>query len=236
MICEPVMGAGGVIVPPDSYFPKLRQICDQYDVLLIADEVITGFGRTGSWFALGHWDVEPDIVSFAKGVTSGYLPLGGNILSKRVHDAILNAPLDRRYMHAATYSGHPVCCAVGLRNVEIIESEGLVERAAAKGPRLQAALQETLGDLPNVGEVRGLGMMYGVELVADKATKAPALGVGVKVAREAMSRGLLARARPGSADPATGDTVCLCPPLSTPDEILDSIPKILRESITAAMR
>ena len=124
MIAEPVMGAGGVIVPPDSYFPKLRQICDQYDVLLIADEVITGFGRTGSWFALGHWDVEPDIVSFAKGVTSGYLPLGGNILSKQVHDAILNAPMDRRYMHAATYSGHPVCCAVGLRNVEIIEERG----------------------------------------------------------------------------------------------------------------
>lgn len=236
VICEPVMGAGGVIVPPDSYFPKLRQICDQYDVLLIADEVITGFGRTGRWFALGHWGVEPDIVSFAKGVTSGYLPLGGNILSKRVHDAILGAPLDRRYMHAATYSGHPVCCAVGLRNVEIIESEGLVERAAVKGPALLAALKQELGDLPNVGEVRGLGMMCGVELVADKATKAPALGVGVKVAREAMARGLLARARPGGADPATGDTVCLCPPLSTPDDILDSIPKILRESIIAATK
>jgi adenosylmethionine-8-amino-7-oxononanoate aminotransferase len=234
VICEPVMGAGGVIVPPDSYFPKLRQICDQYDVLLIADEVITGFGRTGRWFALGHWGVEPDIVSFAKGVTSGYLPLGGNILSKRVHDAILNAPLDRRYMHAATYSGHPVCCAVGLRNVEIIEQENLVERAAVKGPRLLAALQQELGDLPNVGEVRGLGMMCGVELVADKATKAPALGVGIKVAREAMARGLMARARPGGTDPATGDTVCLCPPLSTPDEILDSIPRILRESIVAA--
>ena len=108
VIAEPVMGAGGVIVPPESYFPKLREICDQYDVLLIADEVITGFCRTGRWFALGHWGVEPDIVSFAKGVTSGYLPLGGNILSSRVHQAILSAPMDRRYMHAATYSGHPV--------------------------------------------------------------------------------------------------------------------------------
>ena len=141
VICEPVMGAGGVIVPPDSYFPKLREICDKYDVLLIADEVITGFGRTGRWFALGHWGVEPDIVSFAKGVTSGYLPLGGNILSKRVHDAILDAPLDRRYMHAATYSGHPVCCAVGLRNVEIIDSEGLVDRAAVMGRRLLDSLE-----------------------------------------------------------------------------------------------
>ncbi len=113
VICEPVMGAGGVIVPPESYFPRLREICDRYEVLLIADEVITGFGRTGRWFALGHWGVEPDIVSFAKGVTSGYLPLGGIILSERVHDAILAAPMDQRYMHAATYSGHPVCCAVG---------------------------------------------------------------------------------------------------------------------------
>src|SRR5712672_2806829 len=236
VIAEPIMGAGGVIVPPESYFPKLRQICDQYDVLLIADEVITGFGRTGRWFALGHWDVEPDIVSFAKGVTSGYLPLGGNILSKRIHDAILNAPLDRRYMHAATYSGHPVCCAVGLRNVEIIESEGLVERAAVMGRRLIEGLRHELGELPNVGDIRGLGLMAGVELVTDKGTKAPALGVGVKVAREAMSRGLMMRARPGSAEPATGDTLCLCPPLSTPDEILDKIPQILREAVTAAMK
>src|SRR5205823_11339175 len=172
IIAEPVMGAGGVIVPPDSYFPKLREICDRYDVLLIADEVITGFGRTGRWFALGHWGVEPDLVSFAKGVTSGYLPLGGVIVSKRVHDALLAAPMDRRFMHAATYSGHPVCCAVGLRNVEIIENEGLVERAAVMGKRLLAAL-EGLRDLPVVGEVRGLGLMAGIELVTDRATKAP---------------------------------------------------------------
>ena len=142
VIAEPVMGAGGVIVPPPSYFPKLREICDRHDVLLIADEVITGFGRTGRWFALGHWGVEPDLVSFAKGVTSGYLPLGGVIASKRVHDAIESAPADRKFMHAATYSGHPVCCAVGLRNVEIIEEEGLVERAAVIGKRLLAGLEE----------------------------------------------------------------------------------------------
>ncbi|HLY47540.1 MAG TPA: aspartate aminotransferase family protein [Stellaceae bacterium] len=235
VICEPVMGAGGVIVPPDSYFPKLREICDKYEVLLIADEVITGFGRTGRWFALGHWGVEPDIVSFAKGVTSGYLPLGGIILSERVHDAILEAPMDRRYMHAATYSGHPVCCAVGLRNVQIIEDENLVERSGVAGRRLLAALEE-LYNLPNVGEVRGLGLMCGVELVADKSTKAPALGLGVKIAREAMARGLLVRARPGSADPQMGDTLCLSPPLSTPAEVLDKIPQILREAIIAATR
>src|SRR5438093_1201983 len=220
VICEPVMGAGGVILPPDTYFPKLREICDRHEVLLIADEVITGFGRTGRWFALGHWGVEPDIVAFAKGVTSGYLPLGGIILSKRVHDAILSAPTDRRYMHAATYSGHPVCCAVGLRNVQIIEDEHLVERAAEQGKRLLAGLEE-LYNLPNVGEVRGIGLMCGIELVADKSSRAPALGLGLKVSREAMARGLLVRARPGSADPVTGDVLCLCPPLSTPEETLD---------------
>src|SRR5947208_558459 len=177
VIAEPVMGAGGVIVPPPSYFPRLREICDRHNVLLIADEVITGFGRTGRWFALGHWGIEPDLVSFATGVTSGYLPLGGVIVSKRVHDALLAAPMDRRFMHAATYSGHPVCCAVGLPHVEIIESEGLVERAAVMGKRLITALNEHLADLPVVGEIRGLGMMAGIELVTDKGTRAPALGL-----------------------------------------------------------
>ncbi len=186
VIAEPVMGAGGVIVPPPSYFPRLREICDRHDVLLIADEVITGFGRTGKWFALGHWGVEPDLVSFAKGVTSGYLPLGGVIASKRVHEAIESAPADRKFMHAATYSGHPVCCAVGLRNVEIIETEGLVERAAVMGRRLLAGLEE-LRDLPVVGDVRGLGMMCGVELVTDRSTKAPALGLGGRFTREALT-------------------------------------------------
>src|SRR6267143_7033400 len=229
VIAEPVMGAGGVIVPPPSYFPRLREICDRHDVLLIADEVITGFGRTGRWFALGHWGIEPDLVSFAKGVTSGYLPLGGVLASKRVHEAIESAPLDRRFMHAATYSGHPVCCAVGLRNVEIIESEGLVERAAVMGRRLLAGL-EGLRDLSVVGDVRGLGMMAGIELVTDKGTKAPALGLAPKIGREAIARGLLVRPRAGSTDPAFGDTICLSPPLSTPTEILDKIPQILRES------
>src|SRR5271166_6421195 len=235
VIAEPVMGAGGVIVPPPTYFPRLRQICDRHDVLLIADEVITGFGRTGRWFALGHWGVEPDLVSFAKGVTSGYLPLGGVIASQRVHVAIESAPADRKFMHAATYSGHPVCCAVGLRNVEIIESEGLVERAAVMGRRLLAGLDQ-LRDLPVVGDVRGLGMMCGVELVADRNTKAPALGIGARVTREALARGLLPRIRAGSADPPIGDTICLAPPLMTPADVLDRIPEILREAIVAATR
>jgi putrescine---pyruvate transaminase len=232
IIAEPVMGAGGVIVPPPSYFPMLRQICDRHNVLLIADEVITGFGRTGRWFALGHWGVEPDLVSFAKGVTSGYLPLGGVIASKRVHEAIESAPADRRFMHAATYSGHPVCCAVGLRNVAIMEEEGLVERAAGMGKRLLAGLDE-LRNLPAVGDVRGLGMMCGVELVTDRGTKKPTVGLVPKITREALARGLVLRLRAGSADPPIGDTICVAPPLITPAETIDRIPEILRETILA---
>ncbi|MGD9744507.1 MAG: aspartate aminotransferase family protein, partial [Dongiaceae bacterium] len=189
VIAEPVMGAGGVIVPPASYFPKLREICDRHEMLLITDEVITGFGRTGKWFALGHWGVEPDITSFAKGVTSAYLPLGGVLISRKVHDTMLAAPADQKFMHAATYSAHPACCAVGLRNVELIEQEGLVENAAVMGRRLLAGL-ETLRDLAPVGDVRGLGLMCGVELVENKETRKPAIGLGGKIVREALSRGL----------------------------------------------
>jgi putrescine aminotransferase len=233
VIAEPVMGAGGVIVPPATYFPKLREICDRHDVLLIADEVITGFGRTGRWFALGRWNVEPDLLSFAKAVTSGYLPLGGVLVSKRVHDALQAAPADQKFMHAATYSGHPVCCAVALANLDIIEGEGLVERAGTMGARLLAGL-ETLRDLPQVGDVRGLGLMCGVELVADRATKAPALGLGAKIACAALADGLLLRIRAGSADPAIGDTICLAPPLSTPTDVIDRIPEIIRKAIAAS--
>jgi putrescine aminotransferase len=235
VIAEPVMGAGGVIVPPATYFPRLREICDRHGVLLIADEIITGFGRTGRWFALGHWGVEPDLLSFAKGVTSAYLPLGGVIVSRKVHQAMLEAPADQKFMHAATYSGHPACCAVGLRNVEIIERENLVERAALMGRRLLVGL-ESLADLPVVGDVRGLGMMCGVELVTSKDSKQPAIGLGGRVAREALSRGLIIRIRGGGAEPAIGDTICVAPPLTTPAETIDRIVDILRASILAATK
>jgi adenosylmethionine-8-amino-7-oxononanoate aminotransferase len=234
IIAEPVQGAGGVIVPPPTYFPRLREICDRHDVLLIADEVITGFGRTGRWFALGHWGIEPDLMSFAKGVTSGQLPLGGVLISKRVHEAIETAPADEKFMHAATYSGHPVCCAVGLANIEIIEREGLVERAAVMGERLQAGLQ-SLRPLPNVGDIRGIGMLGAIELVEDKATRVPAAGMGARVVAEAAKRGLIMRQRGASAGPpASGDSLCLAPPLITPESTIDRIIEIVGESIEAA--
>ena len=230
VIAEPVQGAGGVIVPPASYFPRLRQICDHHDVLLIADEVITGFGRTGRWFALGHWGVEPDIVSFAKGVTSGYLPLGGTILSRKVHQVLQDAPMEERYMHAATYSGHPTCCAVGLANIDLIEREGLVERAAVMGRKLLAGL-ETLRSFRIVGDVRGLGMMAAVELTQD------ANGLGARIITEAMERGLITRQRGAGnmGGMAANDTIMLAPPLMTPEPTLDRIVQILADSMTAVL-
>jgi adenosylmethionine-8-amino-7-oxononanoate aminotransferase len=235
IICEPVMGAGGVIVPPPTYFPRLRELCDRHGILLIADEVITGFGRTGKWFALGHWGIEPDLMSFAKGITSGYLPLGGVMISKQIHQAIEDAPMDEKFMHAATYSGHPVCCAVGLANIDIIERDGLVERAQVQGDRFRKGL-ETLMSLPAVGEVRGIGMLAAIELVEDKGSKKPAIGLGGKVVAEAGKRGLIMRQR-GASDgpPASGDTLVFAPPLMTPEATLDRIVQIVGESITAAM-
>src|SRR4029077_14630396 len=131
VVAEPVQGAGGVIVPPADYFPLLRQVCDRHGLLLIADEVITGFGRTGRWVALEHWNVRPDMMIFAKGVTSGYLPLSGVMLTRSVHDTLKS--VKGPFAHGFTYSGHPTACVVSLRNLQIIEDEGLVEQAAVRG-------------------------------------------------------------------------------------------------------
>lgn len=229
-IAEPVQGAGGVIVPQDDYFGRIREICDKYDVLLIADEVITGFGRTGRWFALEHYGIEPDIVQFAKGITSGYVPLGGIGISDRIREAIYSAPPDKRYMHAYTYSGHPTCCAVALRNLRIIEEEGLVERAAVLGERLLNGLK-TLYALDGVGDVRGKGMMAAVELVADKATKQPypaEANVGGRMYQEMLKRGLFTR--------VLGDMVLLAPPLVSTEEQIDRIVTIIGESVQAVVK
>jgi adenosylmethionine-8-amino-7-oxononanoate aminotransferase len=228
-IAEPVQGAGGVIVPPDDYFPQIRRICDKYQVLFIADEVITGFGRTGSWFGLTRWGVEPDLLSFAKGVTSGYLPLGGIIVSDRIRDAVLSARYEDRWMHAFTYSGHPTCCAVGLKNVEIIEKEGLLKRAEEMGNRLLKGLK-TLEEFAAVGDVRGLGLMAAVELVSDRSTKAPtdpARKIGERIRDECIQRGLYTRTR--------GDVFMVAPPLVIREDQVDRIVEVLREALEAVV-
>ncbi|WP_240695592.1 aspartate aminotransferase family protein [Candidatus Chloroploca sp. Khr17] len=229
-IAEPIQGAGGVIVPQDDYFRRIREICDTYEVLLIADEVITGFGRTGRWFGLEDYGIEPDIIQFAKGITSGYVPLGGIGVNDTIRDVIETVPGEKRWMHAFTYSGHPTSCAVALANIDLIEREGLVARAAEVGAHMNNALNE-LGTLAGVGNVRGKGMMAAVELVADKATKAafpPAENVGGRVQKEMTSRGLFTR--------VVGDTICIAPPLVTPVETIDRMVAIIGESITAVCK
>jgi adenosylmethionine-8-amino-7-oxononanoate aminotransferase len=194
----------------------------------VADEVITGFGRTGKWFALDHWGVEPDVVQFAKAITSGYFPLGG----VGVNDGIA-AVLDGSaspWMHAYTYSAHPVGCAVALRNIRIIEEEGFPEQAAEKGEYLLQSLRAALGDHAHVGDLRGKGLMCGVEIVKDKSTKeefAASEGVGAKIQLEARRRGLFSRVR--------GDVYCLAPPIVTTHDQLDRIASILRESVNAVL-
>jgi len=228
-IAEPVQGAGGVIVPPPDYFRRVREICDQHEVLLIADDVITGFGRTGRWFGLDHYGVQPDIMQFAKGITSGYVPLGGIGVSDRVRDVINGVPASKRWMHAYTYSGHPTCCAVALANIDIIEREGLVERAAAAGTRLQERLRE-LEAMDSVGHTRCQGLMGAVEVVADKATKQlfPAeAGVTPKLMDAMLERGLYTR--------VVMDCVCIAPPLVTTDAEIDRLVDIVRDSIAAVV-
>ncbi|BAS28698.1 aminotransferase class III-fold pyridoxal phosphate-dependent enzyme [Limnochorda pilosa] len=166
---EPVIGSGGLIVPPDGYLRGVREVCTRHGILMVLDEVMTGFGRTGRWFAAEHWDVVPDMITFAKGVTSGYVPLGGVMMSQpiaRYFD-------EHVFWGGLTYSGHPLACAAGLANLEVYEEQGLVERAA----RMEVAMREKLGRLaerhPVVGDVRGKGMFWGIELVADRKTREP---------------------------------------------------------------
>jgi adenosylmethionine-8-amino-7-oxononanoate aminotransferase len=227
-LAEPVQGAGGVIVPQDDYFPRIREICDTYDVLLVADEVITAFGRTGTLFALDHWGIQPDIVQFAKAITSGYFPLGGI----GINDAIASALDDdgRVWMHAYTYSAHPVGCAVALRNLRIIEEEDLPGQCADKGDRLLAALRAGLSDHPHVGDIRGKGLMCAVELVADRATKQsfPASDkIGPRVQQEAARLGLFSRVK--------ADTFLLAPAAVISDDQLYRSVEILVDAVRTVL-
>ena len=230
LIIEPVFGSGGVIVPPPGYLRRLREICDRHHVLLIVDEVITGFGRTGTWFACEHEGVSPDLITFAKGVTSGYIPLGGVIVSDELwgdlrdpdqHPGVL--------MHGFTYSGHPVACAVAMATIEAIEREGLLARVREASETL-ARLVAPLRDLPEVGEVRQSGLMLGIELVYDKETRQRwpvEVGRGRRAADEARERGLLTR---GLLD----DVLCLVPPFTISEEMMRRAVEILADSIAAS--
>ncbi|MFY1666195.1 aspartate aminotransferase family protein [Pseudomonas sp. Pseu.R1] len=221
-IAEPIQGAGGVIVPPDTYWPKIKEILAKYDILFVADEVICGFGRTGEWFGSDFYDLKPDLMTIAKGLTSGYIPMGGVIVRDEVV-AVLNEGGD--FNHGFTYSGHPVAAAVGLENIRILREEKIVDRVKAEtAPYLQKRLRE-LSDHPLVGEVRGVGMLGAIELVKDKATREryADLGVGMICRTFCFNNGLIMR--------AVGDTMIISPPLvisfAEIDELVEKARKCL---------
>jgi putrescine aminotransferase len=168
-IGEPLQGAGGVIIPPATYWPEINRICQENDILLIADEVICGFGRTGKMFGSDTFGIKPDMMTMAKAITSGYLPLSAVMVGDRVADVLINETGE--FYHGFTYSGHPVACAVALANLDIIEREGLVARAEHTGRLLRGKLRDALADHPMVGEIRGVGLIGAIELVADKRTR-----------------------------------------------------------------
>jgi len=235
-IGEPIHGAGGVFYPTDDYWPRVREVCTRYDVLLIVDEVITGFCRTGRWFALAHWNVKPEILSFAKGVTSGYLPLGGIMVTKAIKEVIDSVKPEDRWMHAFTYSAHPTCCAVALKNIEIMQRERLWENAANMGERLHAALAAAFGDHPNAGDVRGgKGLLAAVEFVEDRVTKKNFAGdrkVAQRLQAEMMKRGVVTRTRPAAgAHPEPGDAVFFAPPLVVTEAQIDRLVSVARDAV-----
>lgn len=239
-IGEPIHGAGGVIYPTDDYWPRIREICTRYEVLLIADEIITGFGRTGRWFAMEHWNVRPDILSFAKGVTSGYLPLGGMMVNPAIKQVMDSVQPGDRWMHAYTYSAHPTCCAVALKNLEIIEGEHLCANAERMGNRLHAALTAAFSDHPNAGDIRGgKGLLAAVEFVEDRATKRNFAGdrkIASRLQSEMMKRGVVTRTRPsGGVHPAPGDSVYFAPPLVVTGEEIDRLVSVTRDAVKVVL-
>ena len=214
-IAEPVQGAGGVIIPPSTYWPEIQRICDKYEILLIADEVICGFGRTGAWFGIETFNIQPDIMTIAKGLSSGYLPIGGSMVT----DAVAEVMDACEFAHGYTYSGHPVSCAVALENLRIMQEEGIVDRVASEtGPYLQQKWQ-SLADHPLVGEAVIVGMMGSIALTPDKAARAGFAGepgtVGGICRDYCFENGLVMR--------AVGDRMVISPPLVITKPEIDTL-------------
>ena len=228
-IAEPIQGTGGVIIPPATYFPAVQDVLKKHDVLLIADEVICGFGRTGNMFGSETMGLRPDIVTMAKALSASFLPISATAVSDEIHD-VLRGHSDKvaSFAHGFTYSGHPVCAAVANETLKIYAERDIVGHVRAVAPRFQAGLRR-LADNPIVGEVRGLGLFAGIELVRDKATKAPfdpAAGVGAAFEAAVMKEGLLLRAR--------GDTIVLSPPLIITEAEVDELLARLGRAMDAA--
>ena len=227
-IAEPIMGAGGVIVPPDGYHRRTREVCSKYGIIYISDEVVTAFGRLGHFFSSEDvYGIVPDIITSAKGLTSGYQPLSATILSEEIYD-VISAP-GAMFLHGMTYSSHPAACAAALANIAIMENEDLCGHVRTHGPMFEAALHR-LEDLDAVGEVRGSQFLQGIEFVRDRATRevfGEEADIGGRVSRHAQQRGLIVR--------PLGHMALLSPPLIIGEREIGIIEKTLRESIQATL-
>jgi len=222
-IAESEQGAAGMVAPPPEYWPMVRQICTDYGVLLIADEVMSGFGRTGKMFAVDHWNVSPDMITMAKGITSAYLPFGAVAFNEQIFKGLEGSPFA-----SFTYSGHPVCAAAAVKTMEIYKRDKIVENAAAMGKYLRERLDADFKPLPCVGCIDGLGLMTGIEIVADKATKKPfdpSAQVIPKIVQESLEGGIFFRNTTTATNP--GDRICFCPPLIITKEEIDKSLDIL---------
>lgn len=222
-IAEPVQGAGAVIIPPATYWPEIQRICDKYEILLIADEVICGFGRTGNWFGSQTFGIRPDIMTTAKGLSSGYIPIAASIVSDKVAQVIDNAG---DFNHGYTYSGHPVACAVALENLRILDEEGIVDHVANVAAPYLAKKWRTLADHPLVGDARCVGLMGALELTTDKASRAgfkDAGAAGLICRNHCFDGGLVMR--------ATGDTMIISPPLIVTENDIDTLVERARAAL-----
>ena len=229
VVAEPVSSPMGAVVPGPNYWPMLREICDRYGCLLIADEVITGFGRTGKMFACEHWGITPDIMTVAKGITSGYIPMGGAITRKPISDAFIGSERVA-FRHVITFGGHPVAAAAALKNIEIMETEGLVDNSAKMGRYLLDGLEELKQKHAMIGDVRGLGLFCGMEIVKDRQSKEyfpPEAELGPKLTQGFSSNGLILRG---------GDVMNIAPPLCVTSGEIDEIVSVLDRVIGQTAR
>jgi taurine---2-oxoglutarate transaminase len=231
VILETVTGTNGIIVPPDGYLQSIREVCDRYGILLIADEVMAGFGRTGKWFAVDHWDVVPDIITMAKGINSGYIPLGAMAIREPIAEWIRSRP----FAGGLTYSGHPLACAVGVASIEAFREEGIVEHAAEMNDVFREALDELAAKHPSIGEVRGLGCFWGLELVRNRETREMLVPFNAggedlqpvgRIAKAALERGLYLMTH--------WNVIMVCPPLTITREELDEGIAILDDVLSIA--
>lgn len=230
VIMEPVITGGGVIVPPSEYLREVRKICDKFGILLIVDEVICGFGRSGKHFGHQNFGIKPDIVTMAKGITSAYSPLSATAIRSELYEVFKKPGPDNHFRHVNTFGGNPASCAIALKNLEIVERENLIERAAFLGDELRKKL-DTLLTYKNVGDIRSFGFIAGVELVEDKTSKKPASPEMIlKVISECKQQGLII-GRNGDTVPGFNNILTLCPPFTTTDEELDFIVNTLNNAI-----